>query len=723
MSLCINPLCPNPQNTDNHLFCFGCGSELLLEGRYRVTHQLGGGGFGKTFEVNDRDSSPKVLKVLINNHPKAIELFQREAQVLSRLNHPGIPKVEPDAYFTFSTRNNTDSLHCLVMEKIEGLDLQEYLQQRGSPIDQKLAIQWLTQLVTILREVHNQNFFHRDIKPPNIMLKTDGHLALIDFGTARAVTGTYVTKQAAGQVTGVISAGYTPPEQMHGQAVQQSDFFALGRTFVYLLTSKDPSEFYDPTTDELRWRDAAPSISPLLADFLDGMMARLPSQRPQNAEVILQQLAEINSTLYPPPIRPQPPQAQTHPGVVPTQPISSSPATVPYTPSPQPSPVVQPTIPSPAVHSTPPGGLESNEAFSSTSPQPSGQQVGTKKGKAKWLVGGAVVAAIVGLVGVSITQRAFNSDPISLGTSQSFLKTTLTGHSNLVSSVAISPDGQTLASGSWDHTIKIWNLSTGKVKSTLTGHSNLVSSVAISPDGQTLASGGFDHTIKIWNLSTGKVKSTLTGHSDLVNSVAISSDGQTLASGSNDKTIKIWNLSTGKVKSTLTGHSDWANSVAISPDGQTLASGSNDKTIKIWNLSTGKVKSTLTGHSYLVSAVAFSSDGQTLASGSGDTTIKIWNLSTGKVKSTLTGHSHVVSAVAFSSDGQTLASGSNDKTIKIWNLSTGELVRTLTGHSGLVHSVAFSPDGQTLASGSGEYVDEKNNLIGDNSIKIWRVPQ
>ncbi|MDF5710289.1 MAG: serine/threonine-protein kinase [Nostoc sp. S4] len=326
MSLCINPHCPNPQNRDNELFCLSCGSELLLQGRYRVLHHLGGGGFAVTFEVNEvRNNIPKVLKVLINNQQKAIELFQREAEVLAKLNHSGIPKVERDAYFVYFPRNSKNPIHCLVMEKIVGIDLQKYMENRGMRvIDQNLAIQWLRELVTILHQVHNQNFFHRDIKPPNIMLRATSELALIDFGTAREVTQTYHFAQGQGQVTGIVSAGYTPIEQMNGQAVPQSDFFALGRTFVYLLTGKQPldSEIYNHENNELRWRNQAPHILQPLADLLDEMMAHRPHQRPANTEVILQRLAEIDISLNSPPVRP-PLLANTFAGI-PTQVKSTS---------------------------------------------------------------------------------------------------------------------------------------------------------------------------------------------------------------------------------------------------------------------------------------------------------------------------------------------------------------------------------------------------------------
>ena len=218
-------------------------------------------------------------------------------------------------------------------------------------------------------------------------------------------------------------------------------------------------------------------------------------------------------------------------------------------------------------------------------------------------------------------------------------------------------------------------LENASVACTLTG-AGWVKSLAISPDGQILVSGSDDNTIKIWQLSTGEELRTLTGHSESVNSVAISPDGQILVSGSDDKTIEIWQLSTGQKLRTLTGAGS-INSLAISPDGQILASshsvvsfmgGGNDNTIKIWQLSTGVELRTLTVDlNWWVHSVAISPDGQTLVSG-GDDEIMIWDLSTGQELGTLTGHSDEVQSLAISPDGQTLVSGGDDGTIMIWRV-------------------------------------------------------
>ncbi|WP_017652978.1 hypothetical protein [Fortiea contorta] len=311
---------------------------------------------------------------------------------------------------------------------------------------------------------------------------------------------------------------------------------------------------------------------------------------------------------------------------------------------------------------------------------------------------------------VATLQQAVYLKPKEKPENRAIEVNTLQGHSNAVISVNFSPSGQQLVSGSYDNTIKLWDVATGKPLKTLSGHKDTIISVSFSPSGRQLASGSRDNTIKLWDVTRGKLLKTLYGHSDAVYSVSFSPDGRQLVSGSRDKTIKLWDVATGKLLPTLQGHRDTIISVSFSPDGRQLVSGSRDKTIKLWDIATGKLLKTWTGHSDVVSSVSFSPDGRQLVSGSGDNTIKLWDVSTGKLIKTWTGHSDAVNSVGFSPSGQQLVSGSDDNTIKLWDVSTGKLLKTLTEHSDAVNSVKFSLSGRQLVSGS-----------GDKTIKLWDV--
>jgi serine/threonine protein kinase len=278
MSLCINPDCKK-SNPDDRLFCESCGSEILLLGRYKVVRLLSEkGGFADTYEVTHH-GVPRVLKVLKDRNPKAIELFKREYDVLHESNHPGIPKAEE--YFEFAPRNSTDPLSCLVMEKILGGDLEEYLRQRGTPIDERCAIDWLDQVANILKEIHDRKLLHRDIKPSNIILQPDGQLVLIDFGAV----GRFDAAQAP--ATFIFTPGYAATEQTMGRATPQSDYFSLGRTFVYLLTGKQVGAMLN-TAGEFNWQTYAPHISTQLGDFINKLMNPDVNLRPQNADELIQ---------------------------------------------------------------------------------------------------------------------------------------------------------------------------------------------------------------------------------------------------------------------------------------------------------------------------------------------------------------------------------------------------------------------------------------------------
>ena len=289
---------------------------------------------------------------------------------------------------------------------------------------------------------------------------------------------------------------------------------------------------------------------------------------------------------------------------------------------------------------------------------------------------------------------------------------TFTGHSDLVRSVAFSPDGRYALSGSNDKTLKLWDVNTGSAIRTFTGHSNQVRSVAFSPDGRYALSGSNDNTLKLWDVNTGSAIRTFTGHSDYVLSVAFSPDGRYALSGSSDNTLKLWDVNTGRAIRTFTGHSNYVFSVAFSPDGRYALSGSLDNTLNLWDVHTGSAIRTFTGHSNLVLSVAFSPDGRYALSGSEDNTLKLWDVNTGRAIRTFTGHSHRVRSVAFSPDGRYALSGSGDNTLKLWDVNTGSAIRTFTGHSDYVLSVAFSPDGRYALSGS-----------NDKTLKLWDLSE
>ncbi|MBD2566124.1 MULTISPECIES: protein kinase domain-containing protein [Nostoc] len=315
MGYCINPLCKQRQNPDDVSHCLLCGTSLLINDRICLVKPLrelteNPFSYMEVFEVDDAGTQwnpgrkRRVMKVLKWNTPQLVDLIERESLTLRLIEHPCIPKSTIDDFFTFIPNNSSLTLHCLIMDKFEGENLEQWLESNGR-ISQSVALQWLRQLVEILDEVHRTEIFHRDIKPSNIILQSSGQLALIDFGVARRVTDTYLAKVSGSggsstgrggryEITSVSTPRYSPLEQVNGQAVPQSDFYALGRTFVQLVTGIQLMDLpTDKKTGNLIWREQMPQIDKPFADFLDELMAPLPGQRPQTTRVILQRLEKL----------------------------------------------------------------------------------------------------------------------------------------------------------------------------------------------------------------------------------------------------------------------------------------------------------------------------------------------------------------------------------------------------------------------------------------------
>jgi WD40 repeat protein len=618
----------------------------LLRGRYRAMQPLGQGGFGRTYLALDSDRlnaqcvikqfSPQVQGT--KSLGKAVQLFNQEAVRLHELGeHPQIPTLL--AYF------EQDEYLYLVQQFIKGQNLLQQMRQEGAFGERKIR-DMLSDILPVLRFVHNRQVIHRDITPTNILRRqNDDRLMLIDFGVAKLI-GAEVGTEAG---TRIGTEGYSPMEQFRGgRAYPASDIYSLGATCLHLMSETKPDNLYDPLNGRWIWREylleRGRVVSDQLAGIFDQMLKDLVGERYQSADEVMR---DLNADSFMPsrlsnPIAFAPtstPAVSSFRSSTSKQPLAQS--------SPSPAPIARPSV--------------SNPPTSRSSSRSSGSHSGDR--------------------------RCLH---------------TLTGHSSWVTGVAVNSSTQQIASSSLDDTVKVWNLQTGELALTLTGHTRDINAIAITPDGKTAISGSDDSTIRLWYLPNGAPLRTLNGHSRDVTTLAVSPDGQILASGGEDRTIRLWSLSNGAPLRTMGGLAGMIRSIAISHDGKQLVSGGLDHKVRLWSLATGEQVRMFSAHVGAVQAVAISSDNKILASSSKDKTVRLWDLQTGNLIRTLTGHIREVNAIALTPDPKILVSGSSDTTLKIWNLQTGELLDTLTGHSDAINSIAITTDGKRLISGSSD---------------------
>jgi WD40 repeat protein/tRNA A-37 threonylcarbamoyl transferase component Bud32 len=687
---CLNPDCPNPLNPDNTRFCLTCSTPLvtLLRNRFQVMRVLSDeGGFGRTYLAEDVDKLSElcVIKQLAPKAEgswalkKAIELFQKEAQRLQQLGeNPQIPTLI--AYF------EQDSYLYLVQQYIDGQNLLRELNLRRQgkalhPYSEAEIRKILLDLLPILKFIHEHGVIHRDIKPQNIVRRqSDGRLNLIDFGSSKQLTARVQSKIG----TSIGSHGYSPIEQIRdGAAYPASDLFSLGATAFHLLTGISPFKLW--TEHGYAWvsgwrKYLKVQVKEEFAIVLDKLLKKDKNQRYQSADEVIQDLSR---------------------GLHPSErlfPVGTSQQLTSLSSSPYGDIKLQIIIVGVA------GVLL--------------LIVGNFWYKQFYIDGS--IPANLSQPNRTSTNRHLNTeynhadgtDDATVDSQKSVmpnftLAVTVRGYASSVLSIAVSPDGNTVASTNND-TIQLWSLTTGQAISTLFGHQNRVNAIAINPNGKILASGSDDNTVKLWNLDNGQQIRTLIGHRAAITTVAMSPDGQILASGSDDKTIKLWNLVTREEIRTIRGYTATVKTVAFSPDSKILATGSFE-TIKLWNIDTGREINTFAGDGE-IRTIAFSPDGKYLASGSKNT-IKIWNLKTGEHIHSLEGHTGEITNVAFSPDGMILVSSSHDSTIKLWDYTTAKNIRTLAKHGDGVETFAFSLDGKTIVSGG-----------ADRTLRVWRQP-
>ena len=688
---------------------------MIIHQSYRIVRKLGQGGMGAVYlaqhTLMDEPRALKFLSSELSQDQAFTSRFLREVRVLRQIRNRNVVdcgdlEAAEDGSLFFS------------MEFVDGPDLRGLLNNTTGPFYTEQALSIARQIAEGLGAAHLKGMVHRDIKPENILMARDGDRWLpkiADFGIVATKESSTAYTRTGGTL---LTMAYAAPEQWRGTPAAEldgrTDLYALGGVFYEMLTSRTAfyAENYEGWARQHQTTPPQPPSThlPSLANWrgLDALVLRLlakdRSDRPEDVSELLNLLDAI---VY---VTPKTRQV-TVPEVWQAT-VWENARSKEQKADEKPRRLLPGWVWAASVFVLLIAGfaiwriLGPQQAVPTTLPSP--RPWLTAEEQKENLQPSTTVQQHQENPQPSHATQQQQQNPLPVINHPVSVLRTLQGHSGYVHSVAFSPSGRTLASGSGDYTIKLWDAVSGQLLRTLQGHSNLVESVAFSPNGRTMASGSYDHTIKLWDKASGQLLRTLQDTGEVF-SVAFSPNGHTLASGSYDGTVKLWDVASGELLRTLQGHSNFVDSVAFSPNDRILASGGGEGIIKLWDAASGQLLRTLQGHSNMIESVVFSPNGRTLASGSADKTIKLWDAASGELLRTLQGHQDYVDSVAFSPDGRTLASGSNDNTIKLWDVASGQLLRTLQ-YTCNVYSIAFNPDGRTLASGS-----------VDNTIKLWDV--
>jgi WD40 repeat protein/predicted Ser/Thr protein kinase len=680
-------MCPNcsRDNPDNAQTCLYCGEALrgllghntLLEGRYRVTHVLGSGGMGAVYLADDTRIPGRqvAIKESLNTSLQAQSQFQSEVSLMVGLNHPGLPNVSDQ--FTSPLGRQY-----LVMDYAEGETLEDVVNRRG-PLPEAEVITLVEQLLDVLEHLHSHSIIHRDVKPANIKLKSDGKPVLVDFGIAKLHAPGHSTQTWA---RGVGSPGFAPIEQYGAGTDARSDLYSLGAVMYYLLTGQSPPEAPDLAAGMSLSppRKLRPDLSPHVQKVVFKAMALNPDQRFQSAAEMRQALRQPDwSSLTTPP--PLPPSRVLWKVIAPAGfalitvallwkfVVSPSPGT--------PTPGVTPSLSTQVAVSISTSGISTPAPISSpantSTPSPTRELSSTPFSPS--LITANNVARLADLA--RLDWEALD--------------------------LAWSPDGQVLALATANG-VALYEPVTLNQTRFITSTTPLA--LAFSPNSQWLLTGGIDNVLRLWGISSSHVLLQLEGHTAPVTDVAIDTRGQLLASSSRDNSVRVWNSVNGAEQHLLKGHSDWVLGITFSPDGNWLASGSRDRSLRLWDAKSGTAFYTFRGHSGAVTSVAISPDSRLLASGSEDGTVRLWDMAELTEVRVLKGHMGGVTSIVFNPSGRLLASGSRDGTVRLWDVESGVELRTLKGHTGEVLSVIFDPDGYWLISGS-----------DDGTVRLWGV--